>query len=1040
MDQSTRRGPRGTGFRNETCRAFALKLCRRLVLGFVLFHVFLAARPCAVRAAEAKKIAGELPPAAGAAVDFTRDVQPLLTKHCASCHGPEKQKSGLRLDAKAAAFKGGDSGPAFIAGNSAESHLIQLVSGLDPDKVMPPKGERLTAAQVGLLRAWIDQGAVWPDDGKSGRTRSGHWSLQPLKMPAVPAIAGVKNGPANPIDAFIVARLATNGLALSREADRVTLIRRLSFDLTGLPPSPEEIDAFVASKSPRAYEELVERLLASPHYGERWARHWLDVVRYTESQGFEYDRLRDNAWHYRDYVVRSFNVDKPYDRFMKEQVAGDVLEPVTGDGIVAASLLVCGPWDEAGSSQANQTQRAITREEEMEDLVGTVGQTFLGLTVNCARCHSHKFDPIPQEEYFRIKSVFDGVKHGERGIASPSEVKSREETSERLKREMADAQDRVSRLEADGWKRAAAKRTTRAKEAGPRAFQRWDFDDAKRHSAAGELKGGAIIEGGRLKLPKEGAYFQSAPLPVEIREKTLEAWVSLADLKQGGGAAISIESDDGRTFDAIVFGEREPRKWVAGSSGFARTKDLGAPEETAGPGVFVHMAIVYRADNSIAVYRNGQPYGTSYTPSGNLQRFEAAKSRVLIGLRHTGGGRPWLTGEIKRASLYDRALTDAEVASSFRSSGLSIPQEEILAGLTREQRAQWDVARATLKQARELLNELKPLPVSYVGKREQPQPTRRLRRGDVKSPEEVVTASGLSAVADLEFDFGLAPDAPEAQRRLKFADWLTDPRNPLPARVMVNRVWQFHFGQGLVSTPNDFGVSGARPTHPELLDWLAVKFIESGWSVKALHRWIVNSAAYRQSSASNEKALQVDADSQLLWRFPPRRLEAEAVRDAMLVASGQLNRDIGGPSYRPFEVLKFPANAYVPVDKIGPEFNRRTIYRMNVNSGKEPLLDVFDCPDPSVKTPRRGVTTTPLQALGLMNNSFVQRQAGHLAERALRESKNDLPQAVRIAYRHALGRLPSRVEAKRALSAARERSLENVCWALLNSTEFVYVR
>jgi hypothetical protein len=281
---------------------------------------------------------------------------------------------------------------------------------------------------------------------------------------------------------------------------------------------------------------------------------------------------------------------------------------------------------------------------------------------------------------------------------------------------------------------------------------------------------------------------------------------------------------------------------------------------------------------------------------------------------------------------------------------------------------------------------------------------------------------------------------------LKFAEWLADPRNPLPARVMANRVWHFHFGQGIVATPNDFGVSGARPTHPELLDWLATKFIESGWSVKTLHRLIVNSAAYRQSSSGETNsdhyrhAVAVDAENQLLWRFPVRRLEAEAVRDAVLAVSGQLNPKVGGPSFRPFDALKFPANAYVPVDKIGAEFNRRTVYRMNVNSGKEPLLDAFDCPDPSVKTPRRGVTSTPLQALALMNNSFVQRHAGLLAERALAESGNDLPRAIDTAYRLALGRPPTKAEAERALAAARERSLTNVCWALLNSTEFVYVR
>jgi len=684
---------------------------------------------------------------------------------------------------------------------------------------------------------------------------SGHWSLQPLQAPVVTRTSD----DTSPIDAYITARLATNGLALSPEANRATLIRRLSFDLIGLPPSPREIDDFVQNQFPGAYEQLVERLLASPHYGERWGRHWLDVARYTESQGFEYDKLRDNAWHYRDYIIKSFNDDKPYDRFMKEQVAGDVLEPVTSDGIVGAGLLVCGPWDEAGNGQANATQKAITREEEMEDLISVVGQTFLGLTINCARCHAHKFDPIPQEEYYRVKSVFDGVKHGERSIATMAEAKAREERIAARKKEIASAQDVVARIEDEGFKRAAAKQS-------------------------------------------------------RTRETT-----------------------------------------------------------------------------------NG------------------------------------------------RALSPEEVVASFRAGGFAIPESEILANLDVAQRAERESALARIEKHRHTLEAVKPLPVSYAGTRVQPAPTHKLKRGDVKEPGEVVTPGGLSAITEVDPELGLAADAPEAQRRLKFADWLADPRNPLPARVMANRVWHFHFGQGLVATPNDFGVSGARPTHPQLLDWLGTKFIESGWSVKALHRLIVNSATYRQASTQTgieyyRRAVSLDADNQLLWRFPPRRLEAEAVRDAVLSVSGQLNLEIGGPSFRPFDALKFPANAYLPVDKIGAEFNRRTVYRMNVNSGKEPLLDAFDCPDPSVKTPRRGVTSTPLQALALMNNSFLQRHAGLFAERALKESASDLPRAIRTAYRLALGRPPAEQEAERALAAARARSLTNVCWALLNSTEFVYVR
>jgi hypothetical protein len=651
-------------------------------------------------------------------------------------------------------MQGGDEGKVIVAGKSAESRLIQLVAGTEPDKIMPPKGEPLSAGQIGLLRAWIDQGANWPDAGMKVAVRSDHWSLQEIKDSA-----DVGKSPAA-IDAFITARLAKDGLTLSREADRATLIRRLSFDLTGLPPSPEEVDAFVQNASPEAYSQVVERLLASPHYGERWGRHWLDVARYTESQGFEYDRIRNNAWHYRDYVIKSFNEDKPYDRFMREQIAGDVIEPVTSDGIVATSLLVCGPWDQAGNAQSNATQRAITREDELEDMLGVVGQSFLGLTVNCARCHAHKFDPIPHEDYYRLKSVFDGVKHGERSI-------------------------------------------------------------------------------------------------------------------------------------------------VAG----------------------------------------------------------------------------------------DACTTSKERAA-----------------------------------------------VSYAGTRVQPAPTRRLIRGEVNSPDEVVTPGALTAVTALNADFGLPADAPEAQRRLKFAAWLADPKNPLPARVMANRVWHLHFGQGLVSTPNDFGVSGARPSHPELLDWLAARFIESGWSVKALHRLILNSATWRQSSTFNAKAAACDADNALLWRLSPRRLEAEAVRDAMLAVSGQLNPAMGGPGFRPFTITEFNAAFYQLVDRSEPEFNRRTVYRVNVNSGKDPLLDAFDCPDPSVKTPRRGVTTTPLQALELMNNPFVLRQAKMLAERASRKAGKDSAAAINAAYRLALGRLPTAEETTRATEAAASRSLASVCWALLNSTEFVYVR
>ena len=974
-----------------------------------------------------------------AKVDFASEVLPILKSHCFDCHSSKKHESGFRLDVRDIAFKGGDFGEkAIVPGDAANSPLFRYANGDEPELLMPPKDsgkERLNTGELNTLRAWIDEGATWPDE-LAGKTQQSHWSLQPLIKPVVP-MADV-----NPIDAFVLAKLAAKQLVPSRESDRPILIRRLSFDLIGLPPTPDEIEAFVADTSPQAYELLVNRLLESPHYGERWARHWLDVARYTESQGFEYDRLRDNAWHYRDYVIKCFNEDKPYDQFMKEQIAGDVMEPVTSDGIVATSLLVCGPYDQAGNAQKNATQRAITREDELEDMIGVVGQTFLGLTINCARCHAHKFDPISHEEYYQIKSVFEGVKHGERSIASAGQAKTRDEQRKALQQAVVVATERVTTIEAVGSELAAKKRSNEASAFGPAPFAEWTFTGDQVATLPGELLGGATIEGGLLKLSKEGAYFKTAPLPKDIREKTLEAWVSLANLEQGGGAAISLQSSGGQVFDAIVFGEQQPKKWMAGSEGFVRTKDLAAPDEQSQAGMLLHVAMVYRNDNSIAFYRNGEPFGKSYKPASPLQTFRAGDAHVLLGLRHTGGGRPWLTGNIKQAALYDRALSDAEVLDSFRFGGNSFALSEILACLTPEQLGKREAALADVDRARETLAafEKTTVAISYVGTRVQPEPTKRLKRGEVNSPAEVVTPGGLAAIPNLNANFGLAADAPEAQRRIKFALWLADPRNPLPARVMANRIWYLHFGQGLVATPNDFGSSGSAPSHPELLDWLATQFMASGWSVKALHRLIVNSATYKQSSQFNSIAAAMDADNQWLWRFAPRRLEAEAVRDAMLVASGQLNPAAGGPSFRPFTTTEFNATFYTPIDRAEPEFNRRTVYRINVNSGKDPLLDSFDCPDPSVKTPRRGVTTTPLQALELMNNAFVQRLSANLAKRALQAARNDVAGAVDQAYLLTLGRKPSPDEASRAIAAVQERGLKNVCWALLNSTEFIYVR
>ncbi len=1051
-------------------------------------------------------------------IDFDRSVAPILATRCLECHNEADKEGKLDLSTKLAALRARD--PVIAPGNLEESLLWEMVAGDE----MPPK-KPLPAAEKAVLKKWIEEGAKWGALAKLDRfayssdrhAGADWWSLQPVKRPAAPAVKN-QRWPANPIDRFVLAKLEAKNLSPAPPADPRVLIRRVYFDLIGLPPTPEEVEAFVkeweressefrvpgselkGNDPPRprsdsatrnselgtrnsSYVRLIDRLLASPHYGERWGRHWLDVARYTESQGFEYDRFRPNAWHYRDYVIDAFNSDKPYDIFLQEQIAGDVRnfespeDGVTSQGMIATALLVCGPWDQAGSSQANVTQRMITREEEMEDLVSVIGQTFLGMTINCARCHSHKFDPITHADYFSFKAVFDGVRHGERSIATPGQSRQRGEQMAAIQKEIADVQRRMATVEQQARAKALEKLPIPSEvKAKPTVapIARWSFDGDARDALGamhGELVGGATVREGRLWVNGKDQFLRTAPLKQEIREKTLESWVYLPTLDQGGGSILTLESGNGAIFDAIVFAERRPRQWMAGSNSFARTRDLKAEQETASPSQIIHLAITYRADGTITFYRNGRRHADPYKQH-QLQTYKAGDGRVLIGLRHTTGGGGFLNGSIESASLYDRALGDEEIAASHEAGaggGPVVTHEQLLAAMPPEQRKDFEAGHHRIAQLQRQLAALPPAAgASYIGTRRQPPPTHRLNRGDVNSPAEVVTPAGLSIIKKPSFDFGLAPDAPEAERRIKLAQWLADPQHPLTARVMVNRIWHYHFGRGIVDTPNDFGFNGGKPSHPELLDWLAAEFVEESsefrvpsselkgkdsktpqsdssirnsgaWSVKRMHRLILLSATYQQSAAMNEQAAAIDADNALLWRYAPRRIEGEIIRDAMLAVSGELNPQMGGPSFRPFTVTSHGSDFYHLKDMIGPQYNRRTIYRANINSGKSPMMDALDCPDPSIKTPARRTTTTPLAALALMNNSLVQRQAAKMAHRMLTQAGADETKAIALAYRTAFGRAPTGQESRDAAALVKEHGLETLCWALLNATEFMYV-
>ncbi len=992
-------------------------------------------------------------------LDFDRFVAPLLSKRCLECHNASDHKGKLDLSSAAVVLRRQE--PLIIPGKLDDSLLWQRVLADE----MPPK-KPLTDAEKAILKEWIEGGAKWgktdPIDryaiSTDKRAGADWWSLQPVKRTEVP-VAKANAWIKNPVDAFVLAKLEGKGLIPSPPANPQLLIRRVYFDLIGLPPTPKEMEDFVSDQDPQAYEKLLDRLLASPHYGERWARHWLDVARYTESQGFEYDRIRPNAWHYRDYVIKSFNEDKPYNLFVQEQLAGDVINfaspqaDVTSEGIVATSLLVCGPWDQAGNSQANVTQRMITREEEMEDLVSVVGQSFMGLTINCARCHSHKYDPISQVDYYRFKSVFEGVRHGERSLATKSESSAWNKKVVSLQRAISDTEKKISQIEQEARKKIQANldqddRTVgRRRVIGPSPMARWTFNDNAKDqigSMHGELMGSAIIRNGRLIINGESQYFRTASLAKDIREKTLEAWVALPTLDQGGGGVITLESADGGTFDSIVYAERNKRTWMVGSNGFSRTRDFNTAQETVQGSDLIHVAITYAGDNTITMYRNGKQHGDAYKQD-SLQTYKAGEAHVLLGLRHTGAGNGFLNGAIRSAALYDRALKAEEMAASFASGpdgGPCVTNEQMLAVMTGEQSQQLNRLKQRTIELRNEIQALPPLSVSYAGVRNQPAPTHRLVRGEVTSPAEAVAPGPIAIIKTPNSTFDLKPDAPEGKRRIKLAQWLADSRHPLTARVMVNRLWHYHFGRGIVETPNDFGFNGARPTHPELLDWLSAEFVETkpAWSIKRMHKLIMMSATYRQDSKYNERSAALDNDNTLLWRYTPKRLEGEIIRDAMLAMSGQLNKKFGGPSFRPFLVKNFNSDFYEIKDMIGHEYDRRTIYRIHVNSGKSMLMDALDCPDPSIKTPTRRVTTTPLAALALMNNSFVQRQAKHLAERVVSEAKSDESKSIALAYAIVLGRSPTSKELKEAAQLVKEHGLTTLCWTLFNATEFLYVR
>jgi len=821
-------------------------------------------------------LAGTVASAQTAKVSFSNDVAPILAKNCAQCHAATPAMGNLDLRSRDSALKGGQHGPAIVPGHAAASRLYQHLTGQEQPQM--PMGGRLSDAEIAVIKAWIDSGAEWDTSASvttskpSGTAehkftdqQRNYWAFQKVTKPSVPAV-----GAHNPIDAFVLAKLATQHLKPNPPADKITLLRRAYLDLTGLPPSPEEAQAFLADNSPQAFEKVVDHLLASPQYGERWGRHWLDLARYADSAGFKADETRPNVWRYRDYVIQSFNEDKPYDRFVKEQIAGDELYPNDPAARIATG------FDRLWPDESNLANPILRRQEILNDITDTVGAVFMSMTYGCARCHDHKFDPILQKDYYRLQAFFANIRND----------------------------DHASLLTGD---QAAAYQQQHAA---------WESQTRDIRAKMDELL--ASVRNERLKedigmFPKEAQEAVFTPA-----------------------------------------GQRTPMQWQ----------------------------MYYRS--------------ASRLPS-NRELERALK----------GDAKQRYADLQKELAQFDNLKpADPPIAEAMLDASRNAPPEYVLS------KGIWDAP----------LDEVQPGFLSILD----------------PSPAKIVPPEGLNSTG----------------RRSALANWLTDPKNPLTARVMVNRIWQDHFGNGIVRTSSDFGIMGDRPTDPQLLDYLATTFVETGWSMKKMHRLIMLSNTYQQSSGYQADAAKVDPDNKLLWRFDRRRLEGEVIRDSMLMATGQLNLKMGGPGvFPPIPEGISNGSKYLSwkPETDPTEADRRSVYVFVKRNLRYPMFEAYDFPDTSESCPRRYSTVSPTQPLVGMNDTLIREWSRELATRVLNDAGLSPEQQVERAFRIVFTRAPRDEERQAVLDflnkqaaeisgpTARTAAFVDFCQALLNSNEFLYV-
>jgi hypothetical protein len=1018
----------------------------------------------------------KLPPAATHKIDFAKEIQPIFSEHCYECHSAKKQEASLRWDKKSSALKGGESGPAIVIGKSAESLMIQAVAQIRDDLKMPKKGEPLSAEQIGLLRAWIDQGANWPDNlSNETDPAKSHWAFIAPVRPEIPAVKN-KSWVRNPIDNFILAKLESEKLKPSPRADKVTLLRRLSLDLIGLPPTIKEVDAFLADKSPDAYQKQVERLLASPHYGEKWGRTWLDAARYADSDGFEKDKSR-TVWPYRDFVINAFNKDLPYDEFIIEQIAGDELPHPTQDQIVATGFLRNSMLNEEGGVDPEQF-----RMDAMFDRMDCIGKSVLGLTIQCAQCHNHKFDPLTQEEYYKMFAFLNNDQEASKVVYTPNDLMKVENLRQEmlkietdLKLQTPDWQKKMAAWEASVKTNQPVWQTVVVTNIGDNGERYYAYADGSIRAASYAPTKWTARFRGTNNLPSIGAFrieqLTDPNLPCNGPGRSMKGMAALTEFDVEASDAkhpkkkISVKfvkatadfSNPEKPLEA-EFDDKSGKKRVYGPVQFAIDNNADtAWGIDAGPGrrnqarkaVFIPEKPIEFKNGVVLVFKLQQNHGgwnSDDNQNHNLGRFRLS---VCSDTNAVADPLPKNVRDIFEIPADKRS--PAQIATVFSYWRTTVP----------EWKESNDKIESLWKQWPEGTKALALVARNDRGAGDEMRETKILKRGDWLQPTTEVTP-GVPA-----FLHPLPKGADNS--RLTFAKWLVDKKSPTTARALVNRIWQSYFGIGILETPEDFGMRADEPSHRLLLDWLACELMEPEcdslnrdslnrdagstiqrfndltksdstlWSIKHIQRLIVNSAAYQESSKITPELYERDPYNRLLARGARFRVDGEIVRDIALASSGLLNDKVGGPSvFSPApEFLFKPPASYGPFDwneATGPDRYRRALYTFRRRSTPYPMLQAFDTPNGDSSCVRRMRSDTPLQALTTLNEIVFTECAQALAKKTLEEGGKTDAARIEYAFRRTLARKPTSDETAELLDLMAKQK-KRIADGWINPTE-----